>query len=130
MPLALTTDSAGRFVVVTITDPYDIREWQRGATALFGDPLYRTRRAALVDRRHCTPPDTPFVSEMMRFCAGHRADLAGTTAAVVVRDDAAFGMSRMAELRVGIENPDFTLLTFRDYDAAVRWLTDQPPKTI
>jgi hypothetical protein len=44
-------------------------------------------------------------------------------AAILVRDDAGFGMGRMPGFRVKGENPDVTLRTFRDYDRAVKWLT-------
>jgi hypothetical protein len=123
MPIGLSTEPLGRFVVLTITDPYTIDEWRLAVIALLEVRVYRERRAVLVDRRHCEPPSSAFVGEMTAFMAGHKRQLSGTMAAVVVSDDGAFGMSRMTEIKSSVENPDIAICTFRRYEEAEAWLT-------
>jgi hypothetical protein len=123
MPIAWTADPAGRFAVLTLTDPYTIEEWRTALDALLLQPVYRARRAMLVDRRGCSPPEGFFVAQMAEFFAGHSRALAGAVAAVVVSDDTGYGMGRMTELTSEKENPDFAIRTFRKYDEAERWLT-------
>ena len=69
-------------------------------------------------------PSTAFVQAMATFLSRHQAKIAGTRAAIAVRDDSGFGMGRMTELKASLENPDAMIRPFRGYDEAVRWLTD------
>ena len=125
MPITCTADPAGRFAVLTLTDPYTIDEWRTALEALLLEPVYRARRAIMVDRQHCAPPESSFVAQMTDFFASHNRGLAGAVAAVVVADEVGFGMSRMTELRAEKESPAFSIHTFRTSDEAERWLIDQ-----
>ena len=122
MPVTASADPDGRFSVVTVTDPYTIEEWRTAMLAAGDDVTFRSRRRMLIDRRRATPPTTAFVDSMIRFAAEHPADV-GTRVAVVVADSAGFGMARMAELKASGSVPEASIMVFREYAAAVDWLT-------
>jgi hypothetical protein len=121
MPVTAATDPAGRFSIVTVTDPYTIDEWRTGMLAAGADVTFRALRRMLIDRRGSTPPTTAFVDLMIRFAAEHPADI-GTRVAVVVSDIAGFGMARMAELKASGSVPEASIMVFHDYAGAVDWL--------
>jgi hypothetical protein len=128
MPVATRVPPNSRFAIVSITDPYTVEEWRAAAIALIASDFCREHGRVLVDRRRAAAPTTAFVETMTHFLAAHRCALSGKRAAVVVADEAAFGMSRMTELMAQPETPEVFIRTFRDYDAAVDWLsgdTDQ-----
>ena len=124
MPLTANIDSSAPFAVVSITDPYTIEEWRAAMLVVWESPAFGSHRAILIDRRRSETPSTAFVEAMATFLSRHQARIAGTRAAIVVRDDSGFGMGRMTELKASLENPDAMIRPFRDYDQAVRWLTD------
>lgn len=127
MPVVTKVPPNSRFAIVSITDPYTVEEWRAAAIALLASDFCRDHGRVLVDRRRATAPTTAFVETMAHFLAAHRPALSGKRAAVVVADEAAFGMSRMTELMAQPGTPEVFIRTFRDYDAAVHWLsgTDQ-----
>jgi hypothetical protein len=83
------------------------------------------RMSLLVDRRQATPPSSEEVRQMVQFFEANRWTLSGRSAAVVVGDDAGFGMARMIELRSRLELPDGIIRVFRNSDDAVVWLKEQ-----
>jgi hypothetical protein len=62
---------------------------------------------------------------MTDFFAGRKGAVSGMRAAVVVSDEASFGMTRMMEMRSERENPDVTIRGFHTYDDAEQWLTEE-----
>ncbi len=122
VPVTVAIDPEGRFVVMTLTDPYSIEEWRAGMLELFALPSFQTQRLLLIDRRQCEPPTTAFVTAMVQFFADHQSDLAQGRGAIVVRDDTGFGMGRMMQLRTQVNNPDTLICVFRDYADAIKWL--------
>ncbi len=128
MPITTATDTGGQFAVVTLTDPHTIDEWRHAMLGLWTSPGFRETRAVLVDRRLSAPPTTAFVDAMIDFFALHREKLAGTRSAILVGNDAGFGMGRMTELKASRENPNATIRPFRLYDDAVLWLTTRPAR--
>src|SRR3954471_21903422 len=122
MPVATQFPSGGQFAILSITDPYTIEEWRTAARALLESEFCREHRRLLVDRRHAAAPTTAFVETMTHFFGAQRSELSGKHAAVLVADDAAFGMSRMTELLSQLKSPEMIIRTFRDYDTAVQWL--------
>jgi hypothetical protein len=127
MPVAVHPDPAGRFVLLTITDPYSIDEWRRGLEAVFREPLFLKRARVLVDRRSCAPPTASAVAEMVDFLSEHRPEVATSRTAVVVGDEAAFGFWRMMALRTELADLTAEIKVFREYDAGVYWLTTGQP---
>lgn len=127
MPVILSSDAAGRFVVMTVTDPYTIDEWRSTMLAMLEHPIYLVRRAVLIDRRQCAPASSSFVSQMTQFFAEaeHKRALKGSHSAILVRDDAGFGMGRMTELQAQMDNPEMSIRTFRRDADAERWLSEQ-----
>ena len=122
MPVTPSTDPAGRFAIVTVTDPYTFEEWRTGVLTAAEEVTYRDLRRILIDRRRAAPPTTAFVDLMIRFASEHAADVGSTRAAVVVADSAGFGMARMAELKASGSIPEASIMVFREYDAAIDWL--------
>jgi hypothetical protein len=119
MPITWSVDPTARFVVMSVSDPYTIEEWRTAMLAILEAPISRPRLAILVDRRHSTPATTSFVNQMSAFFEEHQRALLNSLRAILVSDDAGFGMARMTALR----NPDATIQTFRSYEQAVAWLT-------
>jgi hypothetical protein len=123
MPITVSHDAAGRFALVSVTDPYTIEEWCATMLIVWDSAAFVTTRALLIDRRHAEPLSVSFVDTMTRFLAEHQRQIAGTRTAIVVRDATGFGMGRMTELKASVDNPNAAIRPFRDYDDAVRWLT-------
>ena len=122
MATRIHIDPDRRFVVFAIESPYTIDEWRAGLEDLLATDVFRETRRVLVDRRAADPPTARFVDDMMRFFASHRADLGICYGAIVVRDEAGFGMGRMTQLKSEFEIPDVSMRAFREYDQAIAWL--------
>jgi hypothetical protein len=122
VPIEWTVDSTERFVILTVIDPYTIEQWRAAILTMFDNPVFRTRRALLVDRRGTEPVTTAFVAAMTQFFMAHRDQIAMRTA-IVVADEAGFGMGRMTALKADFGTPELAIQTFRDYADAVRWIT-------
>jgi hypothetical protein len=122
VPIDWTVDPTGRFVILTVIDPYTIEQWRTAILATFDNAVFRKHRALLVDRRRTEPVTTAFVAAMTQFFVAHRDQIALRTA-IVVADEAAFGMGRMTALKAEFGTPEIAIQTFRDYADAVRWLT-------
>ncbi len=108
---------------LSITDAYSVEEWRAAATALLASDFCRKHGRVLVDRRSASAPPTAFVETMTHLFSANRSALSGKRAAVLVADDAGFGMSRMTELISQLEAPELFIRTFRDYDTATEWLS-------
>ena len=113
----------GQFVVLLPSDPSTIEEWRAAMIAILEAPISRPHLTMLVDRRTGETVSAEFVTHMARFFAEHKEALFHSRTAIVVSDDAAFGMGRMTELKSQLDNADSTIRVFRSYDAAVPWLT-------
>ena len=123
MPVSWTVEPEGRFVVLLPTDPATFDEWQAAMLAVLAAPVSRPRLKMLIDRRKGEPVSVGFVNQMTDFLATHQSALSGSRRAIVVGDDAAFGMARMTELKSTLENPDSMARVFRSYSEAILWLT-------
>ena len=122
VPIEWAVDPTERFVVVTVSDPYTIEQWRAAMLATFDNPVFREHRALLVDRRGSEPVTTAFVAVMTQFFVAHRDQIAMRTA-IVVADEAGFGMGRMTALKAEFGTPEVAIQIFRDYADAVRWIT-------
>jgi hypothetical protein len=126
MPLHWTVDPSTTFAVLSVTDPHTFEEWRKTVLAMMAaTSALNPRMSVLVDRRQASPPSVEEVKHMVQFFEANRWALSGRSAAVVVADDAGFGMARMIELRSRLELPDGIIRVFRSYDAAVVWLKEQ-----
>jgi hypothetical protein len=112
--------SDGRFLLFAVNDPYTIAEWRDAATAMLGAPIPPV--PVLVDRRHSQPLTSQSVDEIVRFLAQHQQAVGARRVAILVNDDANFGMSRMTELRATAEIPSAAIRTVRRYEDALDWL--------
>jgi hypothetical protein len=118
MPITWTIDPTARFVIMSVRDPSTIEEWRAAMLAILNDPISRPRLALLIDRRGSAPVSISFVNQMSAFFEEHQHGLANSIRAIVVDDDANFGMARMTALR----NHKATIQVFRNYDDAMAWL--------
>jgi hypothetical protein len=119
MAITWTVDPTEQFVVMSVCDPFTIEEWRTAMITILAASIARPRLALLIDRRHSEPITPRFVNDMSLFFEQHRAALSNCLAAIVVSDDASFGMGRMTAL----QNPHAMIRTFRNYEDAVTWLT-------
>ena len=123
MPITWTVEPEKQFVVLLPADPSTIEEWRSAMSEILDSANARPNLTMLVDRRETETLTAAFVSQMTRFFAEHQHDLLGSRSAIVVNDDAGFGMGRMTQMKAALENPDSTIRVFRSYEDAVRWLT-------
>ena len=123
MPITWRFEADGAYIVFSVRDPFTMDEWREAMTEIVQAPAHRTHMAMLVDRRDTEPLTTKAVEEMVQFYAQHQRAFAGLRSAIVVNDDAVFGMGRMTQLRSRLEMPNTTVRLFRRYDEAVAWLT-------
>jgi hypothetical protein len=122
MPVTTAPDPDHRFQVILVTPPCSVAECRTGLRDAIAAPTFIEHRALLVDRRTAELATVEFVDEMVSFMSAHRDALAGTRAAIVTSTDAAYGMSRMMQLKSEARNPDMSIRAFRSYDEAVSWL--------
>ena len=122
MPATFAPDASGRFAILTLTDPYSIDEWRHAMLGVFNDPVFQAHAALLIDRRVAAPPSIAFVKATVEFASKHPGQVEGGRVAIVVADDASFGMGRMTQLTGQFKSPGAAVRPFRDYDEAVRWL--------
>jgi hypothetical protein len=123
MPVSTAPDPERRYQVILVTEPCSLNECREGLSEAIVAPTFKERRALLVDRRAAELASVEFVDAMVSFVSAHRDALAGSRAAIVTSSDAAFGMSRMMQLKSEARNPDLSIRAFRSYDEAVSWLT-------
>jgi hypothetical protein len=79
---------------MSVSDPFTFEEWRAAMLAILAAPISRPRLAFLVDRRHSTPVTTTFVNQMSAFFEEHQRALSHSIRAILVSDDAGFGMAR------------------------------------
>jgi hypothetical protein len=123
MPVDWTIHPSGKFAVLVVSDPHTFEQWQSTVLTMMAATKSSPKLSILVDRRHASPPTSEDIKLMIQFFEGNRPALSGRSAAVVVADDAGFGMARMVELRSRLELPDGIMRVFRNYDDAVSWLS-------
>jgi hypothetical protein len=121
MPITWSIESGGRFVRMSIADPYTIDEWRDTVTTILESPAVHSPLRLLVDRRDTQSLTKAMVEGINRFFAEHQQGLAGVRAAVLLSRGVYFEMARM--LRTVVRIPNTSVRTFRDYDEAVEWLT-------
>jgi hypothetical protein len=107
--------------VLTVTAPYGFADWRRAM-----DDILTARPGParlLIDRRDAGPMTTELVDDMVGYFRAHADRLSGSTAAVVVGGDAAYGMARMLEIRAELTRVQMPMKIFLEYDDAQRWLS-------
>src|SRR5689334_1925298 len=119
MPLDWTVHPSGKFAVVSVSDPHTFEQWRSTVLTMMAATKASPKMSVLVDRRQASPPPSDDVKQMIQFFEGNRLALSGRSAAIVVADDAGFGVARMLELRSRLDLPDGIIRVFRNYDDAV-----------
>jgi hypothetical protein len=60
-------DPSGRFVVLTLSDPYVIDQWRLAVLDTIASATFLEQRSLLVDRRASAAPTSAFVDAMIQF---------------------------------------------------------------
>ena len=123
MPLSYTIDTERGIVRITAEGTPSIGDQAKLASQWMRDPAYRKGMPILLDNRLRTEPsDRTHVTEVAQHTARSPELLKGTRCAVVVANDAEFGMTRM----FGSLSEERPLVTkpFRDIPSAEHWLTN------
>jgi len=123
MPVTWTVEPGGRYIVLSTVNPHTFAEWKAAMLEIFATAKAGQQLRILTDRRTCEPLTTAFVGQKTDFFTTHQSAFVGGREAILVADDTGFGMGRMTELRAALDNPHFTIQVFRNYHAAVSWLT-------
>src|SRR5690242_20607103 len=113
MPITWAVEPDRHYIVFSVADPFIMDEWREAAFAVITAPLADRYVPILVDRRHVQPPTTRVVDDIVRFAEEHAALVGPRRVAIVVSDDASFGMGRMTELRAALAVPNTPIRTFR-----------------
>jgi hypothetical protein len=121
MPITWTVEPGGRFVLLSIADPYTFDEWREAMTAIFTAPIFRSRMSLLVDRRDTQSLAKATVEQMNRFFAEHQQTMVGGRCAILLSTGVDFEFARM--LRSVLRIPNTSVRTFHSYTEAVDWLT-------
>ena len=113
-----------RRVILTITDPYTIGEWQAAIMAVLEDPSFVAGFGFLVDRRKCSPPTARFVRQQLAFLASQTLLRVPHRVALLVppNDGAAFGMARLLDIYTESETDAIEHGIFATVEDAERWL--------
>src|SRR6476620_9237589 len=123
VPITWRFEPEHEYFVFSVTDPYTMAEWRDAMTAILVASVTRTRIALLVDRRDTQPITADAVDQMALFFSRHGPELTGYRAAVLVNNDAVFGMARMTQLRAELRM-NGVIRPFRNHDEAVAWLAE------
>jgi hypothetical protein len=122
MPATITLDDSGRFQILHVTSPSSTAECQAAVADAIAAPSFLEHHALLIDRRTADLPSVAFIDEMVNFVWTYRDLLAGGRVAIVTSSDAAYGMSRMMELK---SEAAVSIHAFKSYDEAVTWLSSE-----
>ena len=124
MPVKWREDLHHRWIVVVVSDPYNTTEWATAMKEVLAHRDAHPPLRLLIDARYCSAPLTPFVRRAVEQWAIEEKQLRRARIAIVVGDDASYGMARMAEIAVDVRHLPFTLRGFRDWDHAGQWLAE------
>lgn len=123
MEPAYAFEEHGRLLRLTYSRSPAIEEWTATMTAALADPRWRPGLCVLADRSRVPAPTTDFLRGLVSFVAGHGDAFRGCAWAMVVADDASYGMARMGQAlldRLGI-----AFEIFHDLESAERWLRQE-----
>lgn len=109
------------YAVLLLTDPYTYSESEAALSQLLSPAVLKPSRF-LVDRRQASPPTPDYVRGIARFLQTHADELEGVQAAVLVGDQASFGMGRMLQLLAEARDVTARVRIFQKYDEALDWL--------
>lgn len=126
MSIDTIIDSNQHMVIHVITGPLMLNEIKQATVNLYSDPHFQATMNILVDLRNGTVRNLS-QNDIEEFVAlnvqmGQQRG-AGNTAIVTARD-IDFGIAR--QLQSMLDNTSRKLGVYRDYQAAVDWLTDKP----
>lgn len=106
--------------IVEILGPDDVRHLERAVRAAFQDPQYQPGMGFLRDRGGLPPPSIPYIHAAVAMLDDLEG-VAGSRWALVARDPASYGMSRMAAMMSRRREVE----VFDCREAAVVWLASR-----
>lgn len=121
MPVTWSVEPDGRFVVLSIVDPYTIDEWRDAITSIIESPTVPSPLHVLIDRRGTRSLTKATVEQFNRYFREHQHKFNGLRAAVLLSSGVYFEMARM--LRAVVRIPNTSVRTFQEWDEAIEWLT-------
>ncbi len=129
MPISYRIDTERGLIHTTVTETITIDELIAHKTALLADGQFRPGLRELSDVRGVTnlALGAPEIRRLASFDADHAAELGDYRLALVVPEDAVFGMARMYQQITEAHLPGIGV--FRSVEQAVEWLgLDAPAK--
>jgi hypothetical protein len=128
MSLSYSIDVERRAVVLTCGNA-SFERWRQTMREIFADPTYHAGFPILIDCRSATlTPSAAQVRHVIEFLAAHADALGDSCIAVVVAEQAAFGMARMAAILA--ETAGLNIAAFKEVDAANQWLAGRSPSVV
>jgi hypothetical protein len=124
MSFAVRIDPDARLVRLTYLEAPRFDEWVATMESVLGSPEYGPGFSWLVDRRSCPTPDTAYIRKVSKFLAAHADRFADSRVAIVVENQAGYGMSRMEQILTEGVFPGLEIFT--DMERAEAWLVGRP----
>ena len=121
VPVAVVVDTTQHVVTLRYTGTTSFEQWREAMHALLANPAYQPGMCVVADHREADDiPSPEFVRAKVDWLEAHADSFPGCGWAIIARDLADYGMSRMAEMLV--ERTTVALRAFRDYAEARAWL--------
>lgn len=123
MPVSAAVDPTQHVVTLHFTGTTSFEQWKTTMDELLANPAYQPGMCVVSDHREAADiPSPEFVRAKVDWLEAHADAFPGCGWAIIARDLADYGMSRMAEML--IERTSVSLRAFRDYREARDWLAE------
>lgn len=122
VPHDLHIDYGRRIVTYVVRDPYTFDEWRTLTERVLTDSQVPRPLKVLIDHSLATAPLRDFAERIVKYLEHHRDQVSGSRVAVIVQDEANFGMGRMVELLAGGRQLPVRIRVLNDRDEGRRWL--------
>ena len=124
VPVTAMIDATEHIVTLHFTGDTTFAQWQAAMDEVLASAAYRPGMCMVSDHREAGGIPTPHdIRQMVDYLDRHADDFPGCGWAIIARDLADFGMSRMAEMLA--EPTRVSVRAFRYPEEARTWLADQ-----
>jgi hypothetical protein len=126
MPVLSNLRADGRVATLTVSDPYNLDDWQDAMRQIIGHPTFRPDCSFLVDRRLAAPPSPAMVRAVIDALVSYQPRLGSIVIAIVATPEpASAGMMKMAETLMQVGGLTVEMRTFHDVLEAQAWLQER-----
>jgi hypothetical protein len=116
-----TIDATAHVVVLEYAEDAPFDDWSLTMDAVLRDASFRPGFGFLLDRsRLTTAPSTAYIQRIVAYVQKHPTQLGGSRVATLVSSNAAYGMTRMAEIL--LDPMRASARGFTDRAEALEWL--------